>query len=106
LGGAGAATLVGTGFSRLSLPQLAGTSTPSPLAESTESIPACIVQPELTEGPYFVDDMLNRSDIRIEPSDGSVSEGIQLRLVFRVSEIGAACTRLEGAQVDVWHCDA
>ncbi|MEO8611883.1 MAG: intradiol ring-cleavage dioxygenase [Chloroflexota bacterium] len=106
LGGAGAAALVGTGFSRLGLTQLAGTSTPSPLAESTESVPACIVQPALTEGPYFVDQMLNRSDIRVEPLDGSISEGIQLRLVFRVSQIGAACTPLEGAQVDVWHCDA
>jgi protocatechuate 3,4-dioxygenase beta subunit len=106
LGGAGAAALVGTGFSRLGLTQRAGTATPSPLAESTESIPACIVQPELTEGPYFVDDMLNRSDIRVEPSDSSISEGIQLRLVFRVSQIGAACTPLGGAQVDVWHCDA
>jgi protocatechuate 3,4-dioxygenase beta subunit len=106
LGGAGAAVVVGTVFSRLSLSQRAGTATPSPLAESTETIPACIVQPELTEGPYFVDDMLNRSDIRVEPSDDSLSEGIQLRLIFRVSEIGATCTRLQGAQVDVWHCDA
>jgi protocatechuate 3,4-dioxygenase beta subunit len=106
LGGAGTAALVGTGFSQLGLPQLAGTSTPSPLAESTETIPACIVQPEMTEGPYFVDEMLNRADIRIEPTDDSISEGIQLRLVFRISEIGTACTRLEGAQVDVWHCDA
>jgi hypothetical protein len=27
--------------------------------------------PQATEGPYFVDEMLNRSDIRADPSDGS-----------------------------------
>ena len=26
--------------------------------------PACVVRPEMTEGPYFVDTKLNRADIR------------------------------------------
>jgi protocatechuate 3,4-dioxygenase beta subunit len=69
--------------------------------------PTCVVRPEMTEGPYFVDEMLNRSDIRIEPSDGSVKAGTILRLIFNLSAVSAdACTPLEGAQVDVWHCDA
>jgi protocatechuate 3,4-dioxygenase beta subunit len=51
--------------------------------------------------------MLNRSDIRSDPSDGSVKEGIPLRLVFNVSQIdGSSCTSLAGAFVDVWQCDA
>jgi hypothetical protein len=53
----------------------------------TVALPSCIVRPALTEGPYFVDERLNRSDIRSDPSDGSVREGAPLRLVFNVSRI-------------------
>jgi len=67
--------------------------------------PACVVKPEQTEGPYFVDEKLNRSDIRSNPSGGSVKQGV--RLAFRVSQIdGSSCTPLSGAIIDVWHCDA
>ena len=31
--------------------------------------PACVARPEQTEGPYFVDERLNRSDIRSDPAD-------------------------------------
>ena len=31
--------------------------------------------PQQTEGPYFVDGMPERSDIRSDPSDGSMQEG-------------------------------
>ena len=69
--------------------------------------PACVGRPEQTDGPYFVDARLHRSDIRSEPSDGSVQEGVPLRLAFHVSRIaGDTCTPLHGAIVDVWHCDA
>lgn len=34
----------------------------------TVPLPACVVRPELTEGPYFVDEKLERSDIRSDPS--------------------------------------
>jgi protocatechuate 3,4-dioxygenase beta subunit len=75
----------------------------SALAQS----PSCVVKPELTEGPYFVDDQLDRSDIRIEPSDGSVREGVPFALTLNVSQLNnGACTPLPGARVDVWHCDA
>jgi protocatechuate 3,4-dioxygenase beta subunit len=101
LGGAGTTFIVGTGFARLGL---AGTPTPEATAEA---LPACVVRPALTEGPYFVDQMLNRSDIRVEPLDGSVKEGVVLNLIFNVSDVSAnACAPLKGAQVDVWHCDA
>jgi protocatechuate 3,4-dioxygenase beta subunit len=66
-----------------------------------------VVRPEQTEGPYFVDEKLNRSDIRSNPSDGAIKEGTQLRLKFNVSQVSAsACVPLVGAFVDVWHCDA
>lgn len=71
------------------------------------SMPACVVRPEQTEGPYFIDEQLNRSDIRIDPSDHSAKPGVPLRLEFQISRVtGAACAPLNGAIVDVWHCDA
>lgn len=70
-------------------------------------IPACVVRPEQTEGPYFIDEKLNRSDIRSDPSDGSVKPGVPLHLAFHVSRVvGSSCSPLSGAIVDVWQCDA
>jgi protocatechuate 3,4-dioxygenase beta subunit len=67
----------------------------------------CVVRPALTEGPYYVDEELNRSDIRSDPSDGTVQEGALLALTFNVSRVASnACSPLEGAVVDVWHCNA
>lgn len=74
--------------------------------ESLADNGTCVVRPVLTEGPYFVDEMLNRSDIRSDPGTGVVKPGALLALTFNVSRLAAnACTPLEGAQVDVWHCD-
>ena len=70
-------------------------------------LPSCIVRPALTEGPYFVDEKLDRSDIRSDPASGVVRPGAVLTLNFLVSRVsGSACTALSGAVVDVWHCDA
>jgi protocatechuate 3,4-dioxygenase beta subunit len=69
--------------------------------------PACVVRPALTEGPYFVDGTLHRSDIRADPADGSLRPGAPLRLALRVSRLTrGACAPLPGATVDLWHCDA
>jgi protocatechuate 3,4-dioxygenase beta subunit len=90
-------------------PGQTGTAQPTsaPSTASTGTLPACVVRPALTEGPYFVDEMLNRSDIRSDPSDGTVKDGALLNLTVRVSQIDSGgCTPLVGAQVDVWHCDA
>jgi len=82
--------------------------TPSPSASTTPTTgpagtatPSCVVKPALTQGPYFVDEKLNRSDIREDRT------GAPLRLTFNVSRVDAGtCVALRGAQVDVWHCDA
>ena len=69
--------------------------------------PLCVVRPEQTEGPYFVDERLNRSDIRLDPADGQVKPGTPLALTLKVSRLSAGdCHPLAGAQVDLWHCDA
>jgi len=70
-------------------------------------LPSCIVRPALTEGPYFVDEKLLRSDIRSDPSTNAVKPGVPLSLTFLVSRVsGSACAALASATVDVWHCDA
>jgi protocatechuate 3,4-dioxygenase beta subunit len=69
--------------------------------------PPCIVTPEQMEGPFFVNERLNRADIRSDPADGSVKEGVPLTLTLRLSSVsGGSCAPLAGAMVDIWHCDA
>jgi protocatechuate 3,4-dioxygenase beta subunit len=107
LGVAGASLLAGC------TPGLSGTQ-PAPLATvqpasatPAGSLPACIVRPELTEGPYYVDEELNRSDIRSDPTTGVIRPGLPLSLAFVVSQVAnGTCSPLAGAKVDVWHCDA
>ncbi len=77
------------------------------VAGNVAAVPACVVRPEVTEGPYYVDDDLVRSDIRSDPSTGTVKEGTPLVLTFNVAQISnGSCTAFEGATVDIWHCDA
>ena len=96
LGAAGATAAAGVLLAR-------GRSVPSAAAQ----VPACVVRPEVTEGPYYVDEDLLRADIRADPATGVVKEGTPLVLTFDVSQLGAgACTPLQGAEVEVWHCDA
>lgn len=74
---------------------------------ASNGMPPCVVVPELTEGPFFADLPLNRSDIRTEPSTGKAVPGVPLGLRFAVSGIsGNACTPLAGAIVNLWQCDA
>ena len=84
-----------------------GAAVPAVRAGSRTSSQACVVRPQQIEGPYFVDEKLNRSDIRSDPRTRTTSEGVPLHLTFRVSRTeGSGCLPLSGAQVDVWHCDA
>ncbi|HXV80553.1 MAG TPA: intradiol ring-cleavage dioxygenase, partial [Candidatus Binatia bacterium] len=101
--------LVATAAAFFGCPQLRrlGESTASLASAHAVVIPSCVVRPEQTEGPYFIDEKLNRSDIRSDPSDGSVKPGVPLRLAFQVSRVsGPSCSPLSGATVDVWQCDA
>lgn len=54
-----------------------------------------------------MEENLNRSDIRVDPANGSVSTGVPLTLNIAVQELGSSgCAPLAGAYVDIWHCDA
>jgi protocatechuate 3,4-dioxygenase beta subunit len=68
-----------------------------------EAVPS----PSLTEGPYFVDEDLNRRDLRVDPTDGTVQPGYPLSLSVRVAQLkDGAEAPLTGAYVDIWHCNA
>jgi protocatechuate 3,4-dioxygenase beta subunit len=67
----------------------------------------CAVRAAQTEGPYFVDEMLIRSDIRSDPTTGEVKEGVPLRVIFMVSQFfNGECSPLVDGIVDLWQCDA
>jgi protocatechuate 3,4-dioxygenase beta subunit len=68
---------------------------------------ACVARPQQIEGPYFIDERLNRSDIRSDTLTKVLSPGVPLYLTFRVSRSeDGGCVPLSAAQVDVWQCDA
>ena len=76
-------------------------------AAASPSQSLCIVRPEQTEGPYFVDERLHRMDIRSDPANGKVTPGTHLALIFQISRVrDGECHPLPDAQVDIWHCDA
>ena len=78
------------------------TATATPVAGAA----ACVVSPALTEGPFFVDEKLNRSDIRANTSNSALRPGVLFNLGIRVSRISNGnCAILQGAQVDIWHAD-
>jgi protocatechuate 3,4-dioxygenase beta subunit len=102
-GGAGASSGASAGGSAAA----SATALATASAALATALPACVVAPELTEGPYYVDTELERSDIRANTSDNVASEGAPLQLEWIVSQAdGSACMPMEGVIVDVWHCDA
>jgi protocatechuate 3,4-dioxygenase beta subunit len=85
------------------------TATQTAIATSSElaGTPSCVVKPALTEGPYFVDEKLQRSDLVASADGSNVRPGVPLTLAFAVSTVATSgCTPLANALVDVWHCDA
>jgi hypothetical protein len=60
-------------------------------------VDACWVTPEEDEGPYYLDAMPERSDIR------ESRDGVPLTLLMTV--LDSECRPAAGVMVDVWHCD-
>jgi protocatechuate 3,4-dioxygenase beta subunit len=60
---------------------------------------SCVLAPEQTEGPYYLDDHRVRRDI----TEGKA--GVPLTLRLTVLDV-SSCRPIRGAAVDIWHCDA
>ncbi len=59
----------------------------------------CVLAPEQTEGPYYVEDAAVRRNV----TDGK--PGVALTLRLAVVNV-ASCRPIKGAAVEIWHCDA
>jgi protocatechuate 3,4-dioxygenase beta subunit len=68
-------------------------------SSTTTRTAACVLTPEVTEGPYYLDLDKVRSDIT-EDRPGTPLE-------LRITVLDATtCAPIKDAAVDVWHCDA
>jgi protocatechuate 3,4-dioxygenase beta subunit len=83
----------------LGLTGLAGATRLGGGGTSDAAAASCLLTPEVTEGPYWIDNDLTRRDIR------AGRPGLPLELVFTVQN-ARSCRPLRGADVEVWHCDA
>src|SRR3954447_3700051 len=71
--------------------------------EAAETLTCVAATPTVTEGPYWVDEKLFRSDIRTDPSTGSARAGTPLTLTITLQNLSAnGCVPLTGAYVDIW----
>jgi protocatechuate 3,4-dioxygenase beta subunit len=68
-------------------------------ASSAGGVSCVTLTPEVTEGPYYLD--LN--DVRRDITEGRPGAALDLEITVIDS---IACTPIEGAAVDLWHCDA
>ena len=106
-GSAGAALLsFRSGLGLKALEQLV---TASP-ADAATSAGRVSVTPSMTEGPYWVDEMLRRFDVRGNTASasrdaGAVQPGVPLTLRIEVLD-AANGGAINGAHVDIWHANA
>lgn len=59
----------------------------------------CVLAPEQTEGPYYLDDAARRRNV----TEGK--PGVPLTLRLTVVD-ASTCRPVRGAAVEIWHCDA
>jgi protocatechuate 3,4-dioxygenase beta subunit len=77
----------------------AAPTTTATITATTPTTVDCILSPEQTEGPYYID--LDR--VRSEITEGRPGTPLELRV--NVVD-GDSCEPIGDAAVDVWHCDA
>ena len=93
----------------LFLPAWLGRFAPSGVAQAAAR--CALLTPELTEGPYWVNTMLRRADVRANTATAATSPhlvqaGVPLRLTINVLDAAAGCAPLNGVAVDIWHANA
>lgn len=95
----GATATTALGLAAVATRQLVSAQDASSSPSSGTTTSCVALTPELTEGPYYVDEALVRRDITDD------REGLPLALTITVID-AVACTPLADAAVEVWHCDA
>ncbi|HVR13187.1 MAG TPA: intradiol ring-cleavage dioxygenase, partial [Gaiellaceae bacterium] len=68
-------------------------------AAVSSGLVSCVLAPEQTEGPYYVEDAAVRRNV----TEGK--PGVPLTLRLTVLNV-ASCRPITGAAVEIWHCDA
>jgi protocatechuate 3,4-dioxygenase beta subunit len=76
-----------------------------PARAATAGASAARLTPELTQGPYWVNTMLHRSNVLANSHGGGHQQGVPLKLYINVVN---ATTRqpMNGLAVDIWHANA
>jgi protocatechuate 3,4-dioxygenase beta subunit len=69
------------------------------LGADEKTVATCVLTPEVTEGPYWIDNKLTRHDIREGKS------GLPLVLEFTIVN-ARTCKPIKNADVEIWHADA
>jgi protocatechuate 3,4-dioxygenase beta subunit len=100
------------GVAYVALPEwLGGLAAPASTGAARSVSAAAVLTPELTEGPYWVNTMLRRSDVRANTrtaiaAPGVAQAGVPLSLTINVLEASDGGKRLNGVAVDIWHANA
>jgi len=100
--------VMGAGIASLALPKFGLLADVEPALAATSG---SALTPELTEGPYWVNTMLRRSDVRANTGSdttlpGAVQPGVPLLLAIRVLDASRNSSPLDGVAVDIWHANA
>jgi len=69
------------------------------LGADADTVATCVLSPEVTEGPYWIDNKLTRYDVR----EGR--PGLPLVLQFAIVN-AKTCKPIRNADVEIWHADA
>jgi len=100
--------IVGAGITYMALPKVGFLTSIEPAVAATS---IGTLTPELTEGPYWVNTMLRRSDVRANTrtattSPGVAQAGVPLQLTINVLNASKKSSPLDGVAVDIWHANA
>jgi len=75
-----------------------GTTLSALTADAFEGLGTCSLMPDMTAGPFLLDEQFDRSDITEDYA------GHPMRLGLRV--LDESCAAVPGAKVEIWHTDA
>lgn len=89
----------------LLLPAVVGALDGAPALAASAAAKAATLTPELTEGPYWVNTMLRRSNVRANTNGTHHQAGVPLKLYINVVE-HATGKPLNGLAVDIWQANA